>query len=158
MQQKSDNLIDTNFIVEPVVEECKKAIQGISKQQEKNAVIIKQVNKTKQDVNSERLSLRRNLCKAQYLKLHHSLSSDFNELENMESDLSRLQQSLIEKEQQARISKKDKVFETLEYFLDKFFAGKYSIDKETFQIKFWGNNVGNRVSKILSDGEKSIVA
>jgi hypothetical protein len=158
LQQKSDNLIDTNFIVEPVVEECKKAIQGISKQQEKNAVIIKQVNKTKQDVNSERLSLRRNLCKAQYLKLHHSLSSDFNELENMESDLSRLQQSLIEKEQQARISKKDKVFETLEYFLDKFFAGKYSIDKETFQIKFWGNNVGNRVSKILSDGEKSIVA
>jgi hypothetical protein len=158
LQQKSDNLIDTNFIVEPVVEECKKAIQGISKQQEKNAVIIKQVNKTKQDVNSERLSLRRNLCKAQYLKLHHRLSSDFNELENMKSDLSRLQQSLIEKEQQARISKKDKVFETLEYFLDKFFAGKYSIDKETFQIKFWGNNVGNRVSKILSDGEKSIVA
>ena len=47
---------------------------------------------------------------------------------------------------------------TLKYFLDKFFAGKYTIDNETFQIKFLGNPVGQKVSKILSDGEKNIVA
>ncbi len=157
LKQKSDNIVDT-FIVGPVIEECKSFILEISSQQKENTEIINKVNKIKRDVNGERLSLRRNLCKAQYLKLYHSLSSFFNDLENMKSDLNLLQESIIEKEQQARISKKGKVFETLEYFLDKFFAGKYSIDKETFQIKFWGNNVGNRVSKILSDGEKSIVA
>ena len=157
LKQKSDNIVDT-FIVGPVIEECKSFILEISSQQKENTEIINKVNKIKRDVNGERLSLRRNLCKAQYLKLYHSLSSFFNDLENMKSDLNLLQESIIEKEQQARISKKGKVFETLEYFLDKFFAGKYSIDKETFQINFWGNNVGNRVSKILSDGEKSIVA
>ena len=69
------------------------------------------MNKTKEDVTGERLRLRRNLCKAQYLKLHNSLSNDFNELDNMRSDLIKLQQGILEKEHQARISKKDKVFD-----------------------------------------------
>ena len=39
-----------------------------------------------------------------------------------------------------------------------FFDGKYALDKETFQIKFQGNKIGEKATKILSDGEKSIVA
>ena len=50
------------------------------------------------------------------------------------------------------------MYDTLTLFLNRFFAGKYSIDKDTFQIKFLGNNIGNKASSILSDGEKSIVA
>lgn len=86
------------------------------------------------------------------------MSSVFNEREELELELNKLQQSIVEKEQQARISRKEKVYETLEYFLNKFFTGKYSIDKDTFQIKFLGNNIGQKASRILSDGEKSIVA
>lgn len=158
LKEKSDNITYTDFKVEDVVTECKSFIQNILEQQKRNDTIIKEVNKTKQNSNGERLTLRRNLCKAQYLKLQSSLSSAFNELEKLKLELKELQQSIIEKEQQARISKKEKVYETLEYFLNKFFAGKYSIDKETFQIKFLGNNVGQKASRILSDGEKSIVA
>jgi len=72
--------------------------------------------------------------------------------------LKELQDSIIEKEQQAKVSKKEKVYETLTDFLNRFFAGKYSIDKDSFQIRFLGNNVGDKASSILSDGEKSIVA
>ena len=111
LQRKSDSLMDINSDFETVVGECKKLIREIFEQQEKNSVIIRQVNKTKEDVTGERLRLRRNLCKAQYLKLHNSLSNDFNELDNMRSDLIKLQQGILEKEHQARISKKDKVFD-----------------------------------------------
>ncbi|OPX93593.1 MAG: hypothetical protein A4E53_00236 [Pelotomaculum sp. PtaB.Bin104] len=158
LQDKTDNITHVDFNVEAVITECKSFIQDTLQQQKSNAAIINRVNKTKQNSNGERLILRRNLCKAQYLKLQSSLSSAFNELEKLKLELKELQQSIIEKEQQARISKKEKVYETLEYFLNKFFAGKYSIDKETFQIKFLGNNVGQKASRILSDGEKSIVA
>ncbi len=158
LREKSNNIIHTDFTVEVVITECKSIIQNILQQQNSNADIINGVNKAKNNSKGERLILRRNLCKAQYLKLQSILSSFFNELAKLESELSQLQQSIIEKEQQARISKKEKVYETLEYFLNKFFAGKYSIDRETFQIKFLGNNVGQKVSSILSDGEKSIVA
>jgi len=64
----------------------------------------------------------------------------------------------LEKEEVARVSKRNKVYETLTFFLNRFFADKYSLDKETFQINFLGNNIGNKASSILSDGEKSIVA
>lgn len=158
LREKSDNITHVDFNVEAVITECKSFIQNTLQQQKSNAAIINGVNKTKQNSNGERRILRRNLCKAQYLKLQSSLSSAFNELEKFKLELKELQQSIIEKEQQARISKKEKVYETLEYFLNKFFAGKYSIDKETFQIKFLGNNVGQKASRILSDGEKSIVA
>lgn len=158
LREKSDNITHADFNVEAVITECKSFIQNTLQQQKSNDTIIKEVNKTKQNSNGERLTLRRNLCKAQYLKLKSSLSSDFNELEKLKLELGELQKSIAEKEQQARISKKEKVYKTLEHFLNKFFAGKYSIDKETFQIKFLGTNVGQKVSRILSDGEKSIVA
>lgn len=158
LREKSDNITHADFNVEAVITECKSFIQNTLQQQKSNAAIINGVNKTKQNSNGERLILRLNLCKAQYLKLQSSLSSAFNELEKLKLELRELQQSIIEKEQQARISKKEKVYETLEYFLNKFFAGKYSIDKTAFQIKFLGNNVGQKASSILSDGEKSIVA
>lgn len=158
LREKGDNITHADFNVEDIITECKSFIQNTLQQQESNAKIINGVNKNKQNSNGERLNLRRHLCKAQYLKLQSSLSSAFNELEKLKLELKELQESIVKKEQQARISKKEKVYETLEYFLNKFFVGKYSIDKETFQIKFLGNNVGQRASRILSDGEKSIVA
>ena len=69
LKEKSDNITYTDFKVEDVVTECKSFIQNILEQQKRNDTIIKEVNKTKQNSNGERLTLRRNLCKAQYLKL-----------------------------------------------------------------------------------------
>lgn len=42
--------------------------------------------------------------------------------------------------------------------MNLFFNGKYTLDKDTFQIVFLGNNIGKNASRVLSDGEKSIVA
>lgn len=158
LNRKNDDISYTDISINTVISECRDVIKALLRQQKSNSTIIKGVNKTKQDSNGERLALRRNLCKAQYLRCKSSLSPSFAETEQLQAELDALQQSIVEKEQQARVSKKDRVYETLKFFLNRFFAGKYTIDKDTFQIKFLGSSIGQKASKILSDGEKSIVA
>lgn len=116
------------------------------------------INRTKNNANAERLALRRNLCKAEFNKTKEKLTPLFVQFNQLNDELILLQEQIKEKENQVKISKKEKVFETLTFFLDLFFDGKYALDKETFQIKFQGNKIGDKATKILSDGEKSIVA
>lgn len=122
-----------------------------------NKSLIDFVNKTKHDINGERLRLRRNLCKAHFIRLKDSLSPLFNEQTVTETELKMLEEEIQEKEQIARISKRDKFFETLTRTLEHFFSNKFTFDKESFQLRFLGNKI-EKASKVLSDGEKSIVA
>lgn len=158
LDDKAADLSKTFPTINDTISTCKTAIKVVEDAVTHNAQTIKAVNKTKQDSTGERLSLRRNLCKAQFLKYRTKLKPRFSEYDDESKALRELQASIVEKEQQARISKRDKVYETLTFFLNRFFADKYSIDKDTFQIRFLGSNVGDKVSSILSDGEKSIVA
>lgn len=119
---------------------------------------INRVNKTKNDTIAERLNLRKNLCKAEFNLCKTKLESSFNNLDNLEKDICALNNTIKLKEQQVKISKKDKVYETLTYFLNNFFNGKYTLDKDSFYIKFMGDKVIENASKTLSDGEKSVVA
>lgn len=157
ISQKIDNLslpIDSL----DVIASCKNAWAEISKLQEYNKSVVAKANKTKNDTRSERLSLRRSLCKAKSLLLQNELSDLFKKLKEKTATLKKLKEEIIKKEQKARVSKREKVYETLVSALNRFFNGKYQIDKDSFQIKFLGNTVGNNASSILSDGEKSIVA
>jgi ABC-type lipopolysaccharide export system ATPase subunit len=70
----------------------------------------------------------------------------------------RCERGIRQKEAQIRVEKKQKVAESLVQFLDLFFAGKYSFDKELFSITFQGKTLNRKIAKILSDGEKSIVS
>lgn len=160
LKSKNANIQSTEFSVQEHVDSCKKRTKSIQDIQITNAKTVAETNRIKQSSSSERLILRRDLCKAKYLSLKDSkdLTDLFTAMDKMNETLGLLQNSIIEKEQQVRISKKEKVYDTLEYFLNRFFAEKYTIDKDTFQVNFWGNNIGNKVTKILSDGEKNIVA
>ena len=95
---------------------------------------------------------------AKSIALQNELKDSFKSLNEKKKNLKDIQDEITRKEQQAKVSKRDKVYETLEFFLDRFFNGKYQIDKKSFQIKFLGSAVGEKASSILSDGEKSIVA
>lgn len=123
-----------------------------------NRAIIDAANHTKNSTKTERLALRRKLCKAKFLECSSALKDSFVKDELKLKELRELKQIIREKEEQCKISKKEKVYSTLTATLDLFFNGKYTIDKDTFQIKFLGNTVGQQASHILSDGEKSIVA
>ena len=124
-----------------------------------NAInVANSINNIKNDVNSERLKLRRNLCKAQFNLYKEKLKPLFELQSIIKNNLSALQTEIRIKENTIKTSKKDKVYETLTKLLDTFFAGKYTLDKESFQLRFQGDCMGENASKILSDGEKSIVA
>ena len=157
LEQKSADLTEVFPTINTSVNACKEVIAAAEAIVKRNAETIKNVNKTKDNSNSERLTLRRNLCKAQYTKYGAELRPYFAQYDEKKDSLGKLQKSIIEKEQQARISKRDKVYDTLTFFLNRFFAGKYSIDKNTFQIRFLGSNVGEKASSILSDGEKTLL-
>lgn len=156
--RKMENLSAVIDGVDDLITDCKQAWTEVSEIQKRNNSTVVTANKTKNDARSERLSLRRSLCKAKSLALQKELSDSFKKLSEKRTKLEKLQAEIIQKEQQARISKREKVYETLESSLNRFFNGKYQIDKDTFQIKFLGNKVGENASSILSDGEKSIVA
>ena len=123
-----------------------------------NRSIIDAANRTKNSTKAERLNLRRKLCKAKFLECSSALKDSFGKQELKMKELQELRKSIREKEEQCKISKKEKVYSTLTAALDLFFNGKYTIDKDTFQIRFLGNTIGQQASHILSDGEKSIVA
>lgn len=158
LKSKADDLTKTFPSINSSVSIGQQVITTIESIVKRNAEMIKSINKTKDNSNAERLILRRNLCKAQYMKYSVSIKQHFTDYDEKNASLLKLQASIVEKEQQARISKRDKVYETLAFFLNRFFDGKYTIDKNTFQIRFLGSNVGEKASTILSDGEKSIVA
>lgn len=158
ISQKIDNLSFSIGSVDDVIAGCKKAWTEIHELQKCNLSVVEEANKIKNNASSERLSLRRSLCKAKSLALQDELSDTFKKLREKRNTVEKLTEEIRKKEQKLRVSKREKVYETLVSALNRFFNGKYQIDKDSFQIKFLGNTVGEKASSILSDGEKSIVA
>lgn len=141
-----------------LVNKCQAELDSIQYILNKNAKIISEANKKKDNTNSERLTLRRDLCKAQFNRLKFMLEPYFAECAAKQEILESIKNSIKEKELATQISKRSEFCTTLDSLLNLFFNNKYSIDRDTFRICFWGKNVGDNVSRILSDGEKSIVA
>lgn len=129
----------------------------ISNYHKYNVDCIIKANKVKDNINDERLELRRDLCRSIYMEGKSKLAEAFACFNKAQEELKRIQKSIKEKEEKIKISKKEKVSNALNSLLKLFFGDKYSLDTDNFHIKFWGDDVGE-VSKILSDGEKSIVA
>ncbi|MBR5961354.1 MAG: AAA family ATPase [Clostridia bacterium] len=155
---KTENLCMPIDNAEGIIEDCISAWKEILCIQTRNRETIELVNKTKNNVNTERLQLRRQLCKAKSIALQDGLFPKMKALSDKKAILKKLHDTIVEKEEQAKISKRHKVYETLRGCLNRFFSGKYDIDEDTFQIRFLGTNIGDKASRILSDGEKNIVA
>lgn len=158
IESKKQNLCCVPAGISDAILNCKSACETVIKVQKANADVVNQANSVKNNSKSERLTLRRKLCNTKALFLHAELQHSFESLRKKQTDLRKLHEEIEAKEQTAKVRKRDKVYETLETMLNNFFAGKYQIDRETFQIKFHGSKLNGNASKVLSDGEKSIVA
>lgn len=124
----------------------------------KNNEIINQINKVKNNTREEKLNIKKRLCKAKYLEIIKAEEKNIDEISTLYAEIKKLDEEISKKENQAKASKKKKVAESFEDFLNIFFAGKYTFDKENFNLKFNTHNLINNASDVLSDGEKSIVA
>lgn len=156
--KKTDNLTLRITNAKKAIGKCRQAWLEIEALHKNNQTVVIAANRTKNDTQSERLTLRKNLCKAKSIELQNDLIENFKDINEKAAELKTLQDDITEKENQIRISKRDKVYETFESYLNMFFNGKYHFDKDSFQIEFLGKIVGENASNILSDGEKSIVA
>ncbi|MGI6578791.1 MAG: AAA family ATPase [Saccharofermentanales bacterium] len=156
--EKSKNLssvIDIEYVIEIV----KSMVREIIEIDKENLSVIKAINSTKNNTNNERLFLRRRLCEAQFLKYYEILKTDFENEKRLQSELININREISVKVNSMKgVSKRQKYYETLTNLLDHFFKGKYQLDEESFQFVFLDNNIGEKLSKILSDGEKNLIA
>jgi hypothetical protein len=137
------------------IEQFKKNNSDMAISNNKN---IDALNKAKNNTNNEKLNIKKRLCKAQYLKTLQSEIKNIDEIVVLQKKVKEIEEEISKKENQAKALKKDKVTEAFEDFLNVFFAGKYTFDKDNFCLKFDTHNLISNASDVLSDGEKSIVA
>ena len=119
---------------------------------------INALNKAKNNTNNEKLNIKKRLCKAKYIATLKSEIKNIDEIVALQNEIQKIEKDISDKENQAKALKKDKVTEAFEDFLNVFFAGKYTFDKDNFCLKFDTHNLISNASDVLSDGEKSIVA
>ena len=159
LKKKLDNLsakinLGTEFISQ-IVEHYSQVEKTIKDNNKK----IDEINARKNKIGEESKSIRRKICKSAYNKLLDETSKDLDTLFSLREAYKRLNIEIQEKEESEKISKKKRVYETIKKVLDYFFAGKYSLDEDSFRLIFEKRSLEEgQVKRVLSEGEKNIVA
>lgn len=157
LNEKKDD-ISKSLNIDEQVKQLEEFIQNNSNIADENNKKINEINRVKNNTKDEKLNIKKRLCKAQYLATLKAEDEKIDEILNLKQEIKELGDEISDKESQAKASKKKKVAESFEEFLNIFFAGKYTFDKENFNLKFDTHNLIDNASDVLSDGEKSIVA
>ena len=159
LKNKVDNLsikinLGTEFISQ--IDEHYSQLEKIIKDNNKK---IDEINARKNKIGEESKSIRRKICKSAYNKLLDIISGDLNSLLSLREAYKKLNIEIQKKEESEKISKKKTVYETIKKVLDYFFAGKYSLDEDSFRLIFEKKSLEKgQVKRVLSEGEKNIVA
>jgi hypothetical protein len=120
---------------------------------------INKINKKKNSISDENLSIRKQLCKRTLDDLIDEHKTNIKSLEKLRKDFTELKAEIAKKKEQEKISKKKKVASTIKVVLNYFFSDKYTLDEESFRLTFNTNVLEKKQAKdILSAGEKNIVA
>lgn len=120
---------------------------------------ITSINNKKNDINKISLNVRRNICKVAYNYLVEDNGLKIAEIKKLRENYTTLNNKIKKKKEKQKAEKRDKVASTIEKVLGYFFDDKYSLDEDTFRLKFNKKLLEEKQAKnVLSDGEKNIVA
>jgi predicted RNase H-like nuclease (RuvC/YqgF family) len=100
---------------------------------------IKELNKKKNHANEESKNVKKDLCKVVFNNLVENQKNHIKRLEDLSSEISELESEIKSLSQKMKISKKEKVADTIENVLKRFFGDKYTINKKNFRLSL--NNV-----------------
>lgn len=159
IEKKMENInlplkIDVNFKSE-ICENLDLISSTILENNEK----IREINKKKSNIDDESKSVKRDLCKVVFNDLIKINKNAFETLQLFIYTISELIDHIKKIKHKTKISKKEKVANTIETVLKRFFADKYSIDKETFRLSINKTILAQGQAKdVLSQGEKNIIA
>jgi len=124
----------------------------------KNNKYIAEINLKKNNLNKEKLAIKKRLCIAKYNETLGKEVEHIDALNELNKEIEILTKHITTEESKVKISKRKKIIETFKSYLNIFFNGKYSFDEENFCLKLDAQNLIDNASDVLSDGEKSIVA
>lgn len=160
LEKKKEDIsaIISNENIRQAIENITSWLKASNEKIQYNSSIVKLFNDKKNNINSEKLDLNKRLCRARYNQLKTAEAKSILEIENLTKEIQVLQNDIFEKEQNEKVSKKQKVVDTFTQLLTKFFGSKYTFDDETFCLKFKNHLLESNASDVLSNGEKSIVA
>ena len=157
IQRKIDNIGLSVDIAEHInkLNSFIKDIQTIRKQ---NNSLIQRVNKSLSSVNSEKLSIKRNLCKSAFNRLIDDVAKLVSDLTVTKERISVVNTEIKILQASAQIKKKDLIATTLKELLKSFFKDKYEFDEDSFKFKLLNYDVTNDLDFVLSEAEKNIIA
>ena len=126
---------------------------------DKNNILIDDINLRKNSIGEESKDIRRNICKAAYNYWVDKYDKEQKQYIEYGKQEETLRKEIEKKKASQKIEKKKLVAETIKKVLDYFFSGKYSLDEESFRLVFQSKTLEkNQAKKVLSEGEKNIVA
>jgi len=173
VEEVESNLIKINELIEKKLSDISVSVefdQSLIEELEKNQTLLNNVidsnnkqidsiNEKKSRINNENKNTRKELCNSAFNQLVNTHKINFKNIIKLRNDYTTLNQEIRKKKEQQKISKKDKVAETIKTVLNYFFSDKYSLDSDSFRLIFKKNILEkNQAKNVLSEGEKNIVA
>lgn len=146
--------VDDNFLSQ--IRHNKEGLISIIKS---NNTLVERINYRKSKISDENIKIRREICCSAYNYIATCLQDKVLERKQLLEEYKKLDLTIKKKKEKEKVEKKEKVAETIRKVLDYFFAGKYTLNSDNFQLVFNSRELAKgQTSKVLSEGEKSIVA
>lgn len=124
-----------------------------------NNRLVEKINIRKSKIAEENKNIRKTICCSAYNYIATSIKDKILERKKLLEEYRSLDQAIKKKQEKEKIGKKAKVAETIRAVLDYFFRGKYTLNTDNFQLVFNSKELEKgQTSRVLSEGEKSIVA
>lgn len=159
INQKIENISTTITVENELVEDIISTIDSINSDIRSNNGKIAIINDKKNKISDENINIRREMCKVVFNDLLEIHAKNIATIKSLNQDLSNLIESIRQKTERQKASKKDKVADTVKRILSSFFANKYTLHDETFRLVFKKNILDKGQTKdVLSAGEKNVIA
>ncbi|MGJ0125345.1 AAA family ATPase [Campylobacter coli] len=141
------------------IESIKKYINIAIEVAQYNNELIASINSLKNNSKDYIKELKIKICQAKMLEIKNIAKEEIKDYKNNIVSLEELNTRIAVKQEKVKKSKKEEFIKTFRLLLDVFFQGKYDFSESDFCLTL--NNeykLKNRITKVLSDGEKSIIA
>lgn len=159
IDKKLSNISVSIEFNELLLDEIEKNQALINNTVDSNNKEIDSINGKKNRINDENKNTRKALCNSAFNNLVSSHKTNIKNIIKLRAGYKSLNEEIKKKKEQQKVSKKDKVAETIKSVLNYFFADKYSLDSDSFRLVFKRNILEkNQAKNVLSEGEKNIVA
>lgn len=159
IERKNKNISDIIEVNDDIIRRISTNIDVLNERVKEDNKSINRLNKKLEQSKDENKRIRKNICLATYYYLCDIHQNEINKIVELRNEYKELNELITQKKEKEKISKKTKVYETIKRVLDYFFNGKYTLEKDTFKLIFNSEAIekGN-IGKVLSEGEKSIIA